>query len=94
VARWLGPEQTGVVASGDARLADVARQALLESITALAQGDGAGDAVRVNGLADLLEVLGESVPFDAQTLFARVRDQAGPARARGLASVGRRLGFT
>jgi len=93
VERWLAPEQTGSVAVGEAGLSEVATRALLDAISALAEGAHPEQAQRVDGLADLLELLGHDVPFDAQTLFARVRDRVGPARAAALESTGRRLGF-
>ncbi|MBI3081549.1 MAG: DUF3536 domain-containing protein [Gemmatimonadetes bacterium] len=93
VARWLTPEQTHKVANGEARLSDLAAGALVQAVAELADGERAGGAESVFGLADLLELLGEGVPFDAQTLFARVRNRVGPERAVALAPVGRRLGF-
>jgi len=93
VARWLEPERTATVASGEALLADVAARALVQAVSELAQGEREGEAERVSGLADLLELLDHGVPFDAQTLFARIRDRATPERAAALAPIGRRLGF-
>jgi hypothetical protein len=52
------------------------------------QGDRA-----VCDLADLLELLEQHIPFDAQTTYARLRADAGPEAAAALAVVGRRLGF-
>jgi alpha-amylase/alpha-mannosidase (GH57 family) len=93
VTRWLAPEQTNVVALGDARLSDVVTGALMQAISALAGSAPPEQAGRVEGLADLLELLGHPVPFDAQTSFGRIRGQAGPARAAALTPIGRRLGF-
>ena len=93
VARWLTPEQAGVVANGEAQLSEVVAGAVVQAVAALADGERAGEAERVFGLADLLELMGDSVPFDAQTRFARVRDQVDPGRAAALAPIGRRLGF-
>jgi hypothetical protein len=93
VARWLTPEQTARVADGEALLSDVAAQALSQAVAALANGERPGQADEVYGLADLLELLGHGVPFDAQTRFARIRDQASPERAAALAPIRRRLGF-
>jgi len=93
VARWLTPDQTTTVATGEATLSEVVAQVLVEAVSALANGNQAGQVERVGGLADLLELLGEGVPFDAQTRFARIRQQVGTERAAALAPVGRRLGF-
>ncbi len=93
VARWLTPDQTTTVATGEATLSEVVAQALIEAVSALADGEQPGQAEQVGGLADLVELLGEGVPFDAQTLFARIRQQVGPERAAALAPMARRLGF-
>ena len=93
VARWLRPEQTAPVANGEEPLADVAGRALVQAVEALANGAQVSLVEEAHGLADLLELLGQGVPFDAQTRFARIRDQAGPERAAALAPLGRRLGF-
>lgn len=91
--RWLGPGAREAVLAGDATLAEVVTQALVRAVAAL-DGDPTAEASeQVNDLADLLEFFGRTVPFDAQTIFARLREGADPARARALAPLTVRLGF-
>jgi hypothetical protein len=44
-------------------------------------------------LLDVFELLGEAVPFDAQTVFAHVRETLPPERADAVRALGRQLGF-
>jgi hypothetical protein len=92
VERWLSPEDRARVAAGDADLRRVASGELERAVMALAD-DPTGWSERVMGLADLVELLDEGPPFDAQTVFYRIREVAGPAQAQALEPVARRLGF-
>ncbi len=93
VERWMPPAARAVVAKGDADLVGVAANQLEQAVLALADGDLAGRVEQVIGLVDLLELLGQSTPFDAQTAFYRIRERADPARVPLLEPVARRLGF-
>lgn len=93
VARWLTPEETAMVANGEAQLSDVATRALVRAVAGLADGERPGEADAIAGLADLLELVGHGIPFDAQTRFARLRAQVTAERAAALVPIGRRLGF-
>ncbi len=93
VERWVPPEARSLVAAGNADPVRVAERELERAVLALADGDLAGRMEQVIGLVDLLELLGEPVPFDAQTVVSRIREQADPARARSLELVARRFGF-
>jgi alpha-amylase/alpha-mannosidase (GH57 family) len=92
VERWLPSEAQARVAAGDGDLMRVASGELERAVKALAE-DPAGQSERVIGLTDLVELLGQGPPFDAQTLFYRIRESADPARAQALEPVARRLGF-
>jgi alpha-amylase/alpha-mannosidase (GH57 family) len=92
-ARCLSEEARDAIAAGDSDLVRGASGEMEGAVRALLEGDSQELMERVMGLADLLELLGEPVPFDAQTAFHQVRQQAGPARARVLDPVARRLGF-
>jgi hypothetical protein len=91
VERWLHPEGKQAVASG-MPLALAAESALRQAIAALLQ-NGSDAATRVEALADLLDLLGHPVPFDAQSEFYRVRAELPADRAGDLEGVARRLGF-
>ena len=92
-ARCLSPEARAAVAAGDRDLVRVAALELEQAVGALLDGDAKAQAERIMGLADLVELLGEPVPFDAQTAFHRIRPRAGAAQAQVLQAVARRLGF-
>lgn len=51
------------------------------------------DPALLHGALDLLDLEGESVPFDAQTRFWRIMHQGGPAVREALAPFQARLGF-
>lgn len=91
--RWLGPQERQGLAGGEMGLRQAASQALKRVVAALADGDIEALAPQVSGLVDLLVLLDEAIPFDAQTAFYRIREAASPERARALEPVGRKLGF-
>ena len=90
--RLLGPAAREPLAAGRP-LDRIAEDALVAAVRGLAHDSGADAVGRVLGLADLLELLGRHVPWEAQTMFHRVRAAAGPARAAALSAVAARLGF-
>lgn len=92
-ARCLSPEARAAVTTGDSDLVRSTSAELEHAVQALGDGDPREQAERILGLADLLELLGEPVPFDAQTRFHRIRQRAGPAQSAVLDPVARRLGF-
>lgn len=91
--RWLGPEELEALGSGELGLREAASRALKRAVASLAEGEVDAIGAQVVGLADLLELLEEALPFDAQTAFFRIREGADPKRAQALAPLGRRLGF-
>jgi hypothetical protein len=91
--RWLGSQELDALAAGDLGLREAASRSLKRAVASLAAGDVDAIGAQVVGLADLLELLGEALPFDAQTAFYRIREGADPVRARALAPIARRLGF-
>lgn len=84
----LGEHDRNRLASGEASLRDVAPQALIAAVEALA-GDGDGAAAgRVRSALDLLQALDLPVPLEAQLRFAPLR-----GAAPRFAALARRLGF-
>ena len=91
VVKALGDDARARLAAGTP-LAEVVPGALLDAVAALARDRSAPAVARVLDLADLAEAEGVDVTFDAQTAFARVRDEmAGGSML--LAPVAERLGF-
>ncbi|MGH7614929.1 MAG: DUF3536 domain-containing protein [Gemmatimonadales bacterium] len=93
VAQWLTPAEIEAIATGTADLRDIVRRILIHAVTDLGRDDSAGAATRVLELADLLDLLDWTVPFDVQTAFQRVSTAASPERVTALADVAWRLGF-
>jgi hypothetical protein len=89
----LTPAEIEAIATGTADLRDIVRRILIHAVTDLGRDDSTGAATRVLELADLLDLLDWTVPFDVQTAFQRVRTAASPERAAALAEVAWRLGF-
>jgi hypothetical protein len=89
----LTPAEIEAIATGTADLRDIVRRILIHAVTDLERDDSTGAATRVLELADLLDLLDWTVPFDVQTAFQRVRSAASPERAAALAEVAWRLGF-
>lgn len=93
VERRLSGVDRARLAAGEAELPRLAALALTRAVAALARDRSAKAIAAVCDLADLLELLEQHIPFDAQTTFARLRADAGPGAAAALAVVGHRLGF-
>ncbi|MBI1966901.1 MAG: DUF3536 domain-containing protein [Gemmatimonadetes bacterium] len=93
VARWLTADEITAAATAGIDLTQVTSRKLVGAVAALAHDDADSAITRVLDLADLLELLGLTVPFDVQTAFDRVRSAAAPGRARALEPVAVRLGF-
>jgi hypothetical protein len=93
VERRIAPRLRTVIASGAADLPRVARHALLEAVSRLEHDQSPAALAAVDDLADLLELEGLTVPFDAQTAFYRIRSALAPVAAAQLATAARRLGF-
>jgi alpha-amylase/alpha-mannosidase (GH57 family) len=91
--RRLSTQETARVATAAAPLVEVAAQALGRAVRALAHDRSESAVGAVTDLADLVDLAGGHVPFDAQTAFDRIRSVAGADGAAALASVARRLGF-
>ncbi|HWP37081.1 MAG TPA: DUF3536 domain-containing protein [Gemmatimonadales bacterium] len=89
--RWFDREAHDAVASGTPP-AIAAERALRGAVSELRHDSNDAD-VRVEALADLLELFGHPVPFDVQTEFYRVRAALPADRAAALEHVAHRLGF-
>jgi hypothetical protein len=94
VERRLSAVDRARLTAGEAELPRLAALALTRAVGALARDRSPKAIAAVCDLADLLELLEQHIPFDAQTAFARLRTEAGPEAGAALAVVGRRLGFT
>jgi hypothetical protein len=68
-------------------------EALVAGVNALRHDAGPAAVERVLDLADLLELLGRHVPWEAQTVFHRIHATAAPAHAAALSAVAWRFGF-
>jgi alpha-amylase/alpha-mannosidase (GH57 family) len=93
VARRLSSAERAQLAAGSADVSRLAAAALSRAVAALARDRSPSALAAVIELADLLALQGLHVPFDAQTIFARVREKVGAKGAAVLAPVARRLGF-
>ena len=90
--RLLGAATLGALASGRP-LDRIAEDALVASVHALRHDASRPAMERVLELADLIELLGRTVPWEAQTAFHRIRATAQPAHAAALEPLAWRLGF-
>jgi alpha-amylase/alpha-mannosidase (GH57 family) len=70
-----------------------AARELLRAVTALEHDQSAGALAAVTELADRVQLEGDAIPFDVQTVFYRIRTAAPPERSARLAPLARRLGF-
>lgn len=77
------------VVRGETTLPDAARSALITAVTDLSP-QGVARSLR---LIDLLSLLEQSIPFDAQTEFDRARKRLNPDQQLALSELARRLGF-
>jgi hypothetical protein len=93
IERRIAPALRTAIASGAADLPRVAGHALVEAVSRLEDDQSPAALTAVGDLADLLELEGLTVPFDAQTAFYRIRSAIAPNAAAQLAPVARRLGF-
>jgi hypothetical protein len=91
--KYLTTAELDHLAAGDVQLRDIASVALTRGIRNLAL-DPDPDAIgRVAGLIDLFEQIELKVPFDSQTAFWQVWNDAPPDRRLALAGLRWRLGF-
>lgn len=86
---WLTEEEAAQLSRG-VPLAPIAAGALLRAVVALADDASAMAVAQALDLTDLVELLGQAVPFDVQTAFHRIRPGVDPMVVAPLA---RRLGF-
>ena len=93
IERRLSAADRGRLAVGEADLPRLAALALTRAVAALGRDHSAKAVAAVFDLVDLLDLLGQHIPFDAQTTYAQLRAAAGPGAVAALAPVGRRLGF-
>jgi hypothetical protein len=91
--RLFGEARLAELVYGDATLTDAAVSALDEEVRRVTGPGGETHVARALDLIDLLELIGQHVPFDVQTAFAHeVRDLARDDRAP-YAPLAARLGF-
>jgi alpha-amylase/alpha-mannosidase (GH57 family) len=94
VERCLAPDEAQLVATGSADLAHVAARGLKRAVVALEHDQSPGAIAAVSDLADLLQLEGSHIPFDAQTAFYWIRAGSAPEQVARLGPVAWRLGFT
>jgi hypothetical protein len=90
--RFLAPAARDALAAGRP-LDQLVEEALVGGVRALERDAGPAAVERVLALAELLELLGRHVPWQAQTVFHQVRAASRPAHAAALDAVAWRLGF-
>ena len=93
IERRLSAADRAQLTAGEAELPRLAGFALTRAVVALERDRSRKALAAVMELADLLDLLEQHIPFDAQTAFARLRAAAGPGEMAALAPVGHRLGF-
>jgi len=93
-SRTLAPQESAALCEGRASLGDVAERGLLVRVESLARDRSDGAIAAARDLLDLLALEGRSVPFDAQTAFARVRSSLPPTETQRLSVLAERLGFS
>jgi uncharacterized protein DUF3536/glycosyl hydrolase family 57 len=89
--RLLTPHELEAVARGE-ELRPVVRRALVRAVTSLGADAGPTGRHQVVELLELLEELGQAVPFEVQTVFYRIWHD-GRSGDAGLAELANRLGF-
>ena len=92
--RVLDAGEGAALCEGRASLRDVLAHGLPARLAALRDDRSPAARAAVLDLLDLLDLVGGAVPFEAQTVFARVRDTLPAAEAQSLSVVARRLGFS
>lgn len=91
--RCLTPDEMERLASGEESVRGVIVVALLRAVAQLS-GDHSPEALDVaNALFDLFEQLETNIPFDVQTAFWRLWQEASPTRREALDRFKDRLGF-
>ncbi|HUK22542.1 MAG TPA: DUF3536 domain-containing protein [Gemmatimonadales bacterium] len=93
VERRLPADLREGVDEGRIDLPNATARALEHAVAALAADQSVAAVEAVIDLADLLELEGESVPFDAQTRLYHVRSSLGPELGGRLDAAAWRLGF-
>ena len=91
LALVLDQEEHQALARGEA-LRPVVRHALVRRVRALADARNIETERMVTLLLTLLDQLGQTVPFEAQSLFYTIWQTTG-AGDRGMAELARRMGF-
>jgi hypothetical protein len=94
VSRLLDPIDRERLASGAATLRELVERALVDAVEQLGTDTSAATQARVLGLADLAESVAGGIPYDAQTMLARVRSAVDVAGRARIAPVAWRLGFS
>lgn len=91
--RCLTPDEMERLASGEESVRGVIVVALLRAVAQLS-GDHSPETLDVaDALFDLFEQLETNIPFDVQTAFWRLWEEASPTRREALARFKDRLGF-
>ena len=92
--RVLTPEELYQLLAGDVQIGGLVRVALIREITRLGN-EGDGEVMRLaSDLIDLFRQFEAKLPFDAQTAFWRVWNEASEGRRAELAPFLERLGFS
>ena len=94
IARQLTADERAQIAMGSTEASTVVGHALVRAVGSLERDQSPEAVAAIIDLADLLDLHGLHVPFDAQTAFERIRRAAPPDVAGALAPVAARLGFT
>ncbi|MEO8200425.1 MAG: DUF3536 domain-containing protein [Gemmatimonadota bacterium] len=88
----VGNDERHLLTSGDLERSEAVRLGVARALGQSRSGQDA-DIARALRAIDLLDMLGLSIPFDAQTAFGRALRQAGPDLAARLQALAWRLGF-
>ncbi len=92
--KWFAPEETALLAGGDATPAEAAARALVRAVRELETRSPEEGTEQVVDLCDLLDLLGEWVPFEAPTAFHRLASARPPDWVSARITAAVRLGFS
>jgi hypothetical protein len=93
IERCFSPREKAMLAQGAGSVACVASAALVDAVRQLEKHESREAVHRAVELADLVTLLGAPIPFDAQTAYHRIREEADEARKGELATLAGPLGF-
>ena len=93
MGRCFTAREKAALAEGAGSVGDMASTALIDAVRKLEVNESAEALDRVAELADLVILLGMPIPFDAQTDYYRIREEADERRRTDLAALAGPLGF-